>query len=120
MHKALIYAAFGWLAFTGMTHFIVDVLSQYLRGKHVPGPETTLYYGLNTSYALGQVLFALACLFLARRAPDVLDGWPMMALSLAAASAWLAIAFAFMGYWEPKMNAVIFGALLSAAIVTAR
>jgi hypothetical protein len=120
MHKNLIYAAFGWLAFSGSMHFIIDVLSQYIRGKRVPGAETTFYYGLNTSYALGQMLFALVCLFLARRAPDVLDSWPMMALSLAAASAWLAITFAFMGYWEPKMNAAIFGALLIAAIATAK
>lgn len=120
MHKNLFYAAFGWLAFTGTMHFIVDVLSQYLRGKRVPGPETTLYYGLNTSYALSQVLFALLCLFMARRAPAMLDAWPVMALSLVASLAWLVITFVFMGYWEPKFNAAIFAVLLIAAIVTAR
>lgn len=31
MHKILIYAAFGWLAFTGMMHFIVDVLLHWPR-----------------------------------------------------------------------------------------
>lgn len=30
MHKSLMYAAYGWLAFSGTAHF-VDVVSQYLR-----------------------------------------------------------------------------------------
>ena len=43
MHKYLVYAAYGWLTFTGVMHFVVDVVSQHLRGKHVPSTETTLY-----------------------------------------------------------------------------
>ncbi len=58
LHKVLVYVAFGWLAFAGTMHFLIDVLAQYLRHKRVPGPEKTLYYGLNTAYALGQVLSA--------------------------------------------------------------
>ena len=46
MHKALIYAAFGWLTLSGVMHFFVDVVSYHLQGKRIPGPETTLYYGL--------------------------------------------------------------------------
>lgn len=45
----LVYSAFGWLTFAGTMHFLSDVLLQYLRRKRVPGPETTLYYGLNTA-----------------------------------------------------------------------
>jgi hypothetical protein len=118
MHKALTYAAFGWLAFSGTMHFLIDVLSQYLRANRASGPETTLYYGLNTSYALGQVLFGLLCLWLAWRAPAVLSEWPVIALSFAAAAAWLGITFAFMEYREPKVIAGIFAVLLIAATVT--
>jgi hypothetical protein len=57
MARYLTLAAFGWLTLTGTLHFAIDVLSQYLRGKRVPGPETTLYYRLNSAFALGQVLF---------------------------------------------------------------
>jgi hypothetical protein len=120
MQKYLTYAAFGWLAFTGTAHFIVDVAAQYLRGKRAPGPETTLYYGLNSAFALGQVLFGLICLWIAWRQPGFLSARPVAALCLAAAAGWLAITFAFMEYWEPKMNVGIFAALLIAAIVTPR
>lgn len=115
MHKGLVYAAFGWLVFSGTLHFIIDVVSQYLRGKRAPGPETTLYYGLNTAFALGQVLFGLMGLWIAWRAMDLLSERPMMILSLAAAMGWLAITFVFMEYWEPKLNVAVFGALIVAA-----
>ena len=71
MHKSLAYAAYGWLTFGGTMHFAVDVLAQYARGKRAPGPETTLFYGMNTAYALGQVAFGALGLLVARRAlPD--------------------------------------------------
>ncbi|WP_213769248.1 hypothetical protein [Caballeronia sp. dw_19] len=118
MHRALVYVAFGWLTFGGMMHFLIDVISQYVRGKRAPGPETTLYYGLNTSFALGQVAFGLICLWLAWHAPAILDGRPVMALAFVAAAAWLAITSLFMGYWEPKLNTGIFAVLLIAAALT--
>ncbi len=64
MHKYLVYAAYGLLTFGGVMHFLVDVVAQYARGKRVPGPATTLYYGLNTAYALSQVLFGLMALLI--------------------------------------------------------
>jgi len=118
MHTYFTYGAFGWLAFSGAAHFLVDVVSQYLRGKRLPGVETTLYYGLNSAFALGQVAFGLICLWLAWRQPGLLFERPVVALCFALAAAWLTISFAFMGYWEPKMNAGIFAALLTAAILT--
>jgi hypothetical protein len=42
MHKYLVYAAYGWLTLGGTLHFFIDVVSQYMRGKRVPGPEATL------------------------------------------------------------------------------
>ncbi len=119
MHRILIYAAFGWLAFSGTLHFLIDVVSPSGRGQRVPGPETTLYYGLNSAFALGQVVFALFGLWVAWRAPAVLDARPVMGLALAAAAGWLTITFAFMGYWEPKFNAAVFSVRIIGAVVTA-
>lgn len=120
MHRYLVYAAYGWLTFSGTLHFIIDVVSQYVRGKRLPGPETTLYYGLNTAFALGQVAFGLMGLWVAWRAMALFDELPAMLLAVAASFCWLAITFLFMGYREPKMNAAIFCALIVAACVTTR
>ncbi|PZQ24607.1 MAG: hypothetical protein DI569_00010 [Sphingopyxis macrogoltabida] len=120
MHAKLTYAAFGWLTFTGVAHFLIDVLSQHFRGKRVPGAETMLYYGLHSAFALGQVLFGLLCLWIAHRHPGFLADRAVAALALVAAVGWAAISFVFMEYWQPKMNIGIFVVLLGAAIATAR
>jgi hypothetical protein len=118
MHRILVFATFGFLTFSGTMHFIVDVLSQYLRGKRIPSPETTLYYGLNTAYALGQVLFGVLALLVARRAFANVSQLPVMALAFVAALAWLGFGFAFFEYWEPRASAAFFGLLVIAATVT--
>ncbi|WP_395371281.1 hypothetical protein [Komagataeibacter diospyri] len=115
MHRTLLLAAYIWLTFSGTLHFLVDVVSQYVRHKRVPGPETTLYYGLNTSFALGQVVFGLLCLWLTWQAPALGDQREVTAISFAAAAGWIAITFTFMRYWEPKMNILVFLALLAGA-----
>lgn len=120
MAKYLTLAAFGWLTLTGTAHFVVDVVSQHLRGKHVPGPETTLYYGLHSAFALGQVLFGLMCLRAVRREPELLRDPTVAILALAGATAWLALTFLAISYRMPRINAGIFVALLLAAIVTVR
>jgi peptidoglycan/LPS O-acetylase OafA/YrhL len=120
MARYMTFAAFGWLTLTGTLHFAVDVVSQYLRGKRVPGPETTLYYGLNSAFALGQVLFGLMCLWSARRHPDLLRDPSVALLAAAGAAAWLALTFTAMEYREPKLNAGVFAALLVIAIVAER
>jgi hypothetical protein len=119
MHKIFVFAAFGWLTLGGVLHFAVDVLSQYLRGKRLPGPETTLFFGLNTAFALGQVLFGVFGLVVARQAFDVLSEWPAILLSVAAALCWLAFTFVFLEYWEPKFAATTFAVLVIAAALTA-
>ncbi len=108
MHPYIVYAAYGWLTLTGTLHFIVDVVSQHLRGTREPGLETTLYYGLNSAYSLGQVAFGLMGLFLALKSMDLLTQRPVLILSLTAALGWLAISFLFMEYWEPRFNAGVF------------
>jgi len=111
--------AYGWLTFGGAMHFVIDVLSQHLRGRRAPGPATTLYFGLNTAYALGQILFGVLCLLVARRAPALLGQWPAVVLSLGAALGWVGFGFVFLEYREPRIVAALFGALVVAAAVTA-
>jgi hypothetical protein len=118
MHKILVFAAFGWLTLSGTLHFAIDVVSQYLRGKHAPGPETTLFYGMNTAFALGQVMFGLLGLLVAWQALDVMGQWPAISLSLIAAACWLIFGFIFIEYWEPKFTIVVFSVLIMAAAIT--
>ncbi|UXH77122.1 hypothetical protein [Roseateles amylovorans] len=118
MNKYLIYATYGWLALSGTLHFLVDVVSHVVRGKHPPGPETTLYYGLHTAFSLGQVAFGLLGLLLAWRAMPLVADHSVLALTLLAGLGWWAITFLFMPYWEPKLNLGIFCALALAAWVT--
>ena len=114
LHKTLTNIAFGWLTFAGVMHFGIDVLAQYLRHKRVPGPNTTMYYGLNTAYALGQVLFGTLGLLIARRAIDVLGEWPAILLCGVAAAAWFVIGLLSIEYPRPRFMVVIFGLLVLA------
>ena len=118
MNKSLVYATYGWLAVSGVLHFSVDVVSQYVRGKRVPGLESTLYYGLNSAFAIGQVVFGLFGLFLAWRDMNLLTQTPAMLLTIAAGLSWLAITFAFMQYWEPRVSVGLFCLLAVAAALT--
>ncbi|ODA40027.1 hypothetical protein [Desulfosporosinus sp. BG] len=118
MHKILIYAAYGWLTFGGIMHLFVDVVLQYLRKVRLPGAETTLYWGLNTAYGLGQIIFGLFALFVARYAFEVLEQWPAITLSFLAAVAWLVFGLFFIEYREPKIIISIFIILLIAATMS--
>jgi len=115
MLRYLVYVPYGWLLVTGTLHFCIDVLSQYLRGKRAPGVETTLYYGLNSAYALGQVLFALSALLAIRSGSDIMRQWPGLLLAYGAAAAWYAICHFFLEYKEPRIMLAIFVLLLLAA-----
>lgn len=116
MRRNLALAAYGWLAATGLLHFVIDVVAQFLRGARAPGTETMLYYGLNAAFACGQLMFGLLGLWLAWRMPQALQ-WPVFALTLFAAAAWLLIAWTFIAYREPGFNALVF-ALLAIAVAT--
>ena len=118
MHRILLYAAYGWLVLSGSMIFTIDVVSQYVRGKRVPGPETTLYYGLMTSFALGQVLFGLLCLWLSWKAPEVVSRAPVAILSVLAALVWLLVAIVSIEYREPKLTAAIFTILILLAVLS--
>lgn len=106
------------LRISGTMHFIVDVVSQFIRDERPPGLETTLYYGLHSAFSLGQVALGLTELFLTRGAMSLLSDLPLLIVSLAAAFGWLSISFRFMEYWEPKFAVAIFAGLIIAALVT--
>lgn len=118
LHAGLLYGAYCWLLLSGLLQFGIDVISQAMRGKRIPGPETTLYYGLNTAYALSQVLFALLALFAIAQGLGALGRWPGVSLGLAAAAAWLAICFRFLEYPQPRATVLVFVALLLGAAFT--
>jgi hypothetical protein len=117
MYKQLMYTAFGWLAVSGVLHFAIDVVSQYLRGVRSPGVETTLYYGLNSAFSLGKVAFGLLGLYLVWRSASIVNEIPFLVLSFAAAIGWLAIAMFFIEYPQPKFMAGVFAALILIAFV---
>lgn len=110
--RFLFYVPYGWLLLTGTLHFCIDVLAQYLRGKRSASVETTLYYGLNSAYALGQMVFALGALLTIYSGSLVMRQWPGLLLAFAAAAAWFAICLLFLEYREPRTTLAIFVALL--------
>ena len=118
LHVWLLGGAYGWLLVTGLLQFGIDVISQAVRGKRIPGPETTLYYGLNTAYALSQVLFAVLALFAIHHGLSALGRWPGIWLGLAAAAAWLGVCFRFLDYWQPRATVLLFVAVLLGAAFT--
>ena len=118
LHAELLYGAYSWLLLSGLLQFGIDVVSQVLRGKRVPGPDTTLYYGLNTAYALSQVLFAVLAVFAIKQGLTSLGSWPGVSLGLIAAAAWLALCFRFLEYPQPRATLLVFVALLLGAAFT--
>lgn len=120
MHHRLVFIAYGWLAASGAMHFLADVVAQYMRGQRAPSAETTLYYGLNSAFSLGQVTFGLFGLWLAWHAMDTLLHPAVRALSLVAAAGWFVIAVTSIEYWQPKVNTAILCALFAAVWFTGR
>ena len=39
MYRGFVWATFGWLTFSGTLHFLIDVVSQYVRGVREPSPR---------------------------------------------------------------------------------
>ncbi len=119
MSTILWYVAYGWIIATGLLHFIIDVVSQYVRGVRVPSTETTFYYGMNTAFSFGQMIVGIFGLILALKAPQLLGQWPAVILTLVAVVGWLAISFIFLPYKEPKfISAISVLLVLSAAAVS--
>lgn len=119
LHRLFVFAGFGFLTLGGTLHFVVDVLAQYVRDKRIPGPETTLYFGMNTAYALGQIVVGVLGLLAAHEAPRLFSRWPALALTLGAALSWLTLSFVFIEYREPRMAMGVFASLAIGIAVTA-
>jgi hypothetical protein len=119
LHSQLLVGAYSWLTFSAFLHFAIDVVSQYVRGKRLPGPATTLYYGLNCTYAVSQVLFAALALLAIHQGMTSMGHWPGITLGLIAACAWFGLSWMFLGYWQPRMAVLVFATLLVGAAVTA-
>ncbi|WP_182629367.1 hypothetical protein [Clostridium chromiireducens] len=120
MNKILIYAAYGWLTFSGTMHILIDVVSQYFRNTRVPSAETTLYWGLNIAYGMGQIIFGVFALLVARYAFGILKKLPTIALSYLAAGAWLVFGHFFIEYRQPQNMVFIFIALHTTATISAK
>jgi hypothetical protein len=75
-------------------------------------------FGLNSAYALGQILFAALALLALSPGLMVLDRWPGLILGFLAASGWMAICVQFLEYRQPRMTVALFAALLAAAALT--
>jgi hypothetical protein len=118
LHGLLIYGAYGWLFVSGILHFAVDVVSQYLRGKRVPGPATTLYYGLNSTYAVSQVLFAALALFAIQHDGGAMGQGYGLALGFLAACAWFVLCLRFIEYPQPRVAVAVFAGLLAGVALT--
>lgn len=116
MRQILAYVAFSWLIAAGALHLAIDVVAQFVRGVRAPGPATTLYYGLHSTYALGLVMFGALGLLVARQAPAILDQWPVLALTALAAAGWLTLAFLFIEYQPPRILMGVFAALVLAMV----
>ncbi|AUW57170.1 hypothetical protein C1T17_02775 [Sphingobium sp. SCG-1] len=119
-HKILAHVTFGWLIAGGVIHFLIDVVSFYWRGMRAPGAATTLFYGLHSTYSLGQILFGLMGLLIVRQALPLLGTWPALSLCAIAAAGWFAIILIFSEYKQPLFWVIGFALLLAGTAVTAK
>lgn len=116
MHTYILLSAYGWIAATGLLHFVIDVVSRRSRGSQLASVQATFYTGLRSSFALRQVALGVAGLFLASPAQDLLSETSVLVLSLLVARGWFAITLSSTEYRHPKLNAGIFLVLILAAL----
>lgn len=116
MSRLLMLGALGWLGFGAVCHFLIDVVSQHLRGVREPGAARTAYYGLHSAYPLSQLLLVAMGFLLAHSAPELLRGLGFRAICLVAAACWLTICVLFIEYRPPLVIAALFAALVLASI----
>ena len=88
------------------------MVSQYIRGNRTPSPETTLYFGLNSSYAVSQTLFAVLALFAIRQRVTAMAKPQVLCWGFVAACAWFARSLMFLEYPQPRITVAVFAILL--------
>jgi ribose/xylose/arabinose/galactoside ABC-type transport system permease subunit len=81
-------------------------------------PQRTSNYGLNSAYALSQILFAVMALLALSQGLIILGRWPGLSLGFLAATSCMAICVLFLEYWQPRMTMALFVVLLAAAALT--
>ena len=118
LHDLLLYGAYCWLVIGGVLHFVVDVASQYFRGKRMPSPATTLYYGLNSTYAVSQVLFGALALFAIWHDVIAMEQAYGIALGLLAACTWFILCLRFIEYPQPRLVVAVYASLLVGVALT--
>ena len=118
LHQLLLYGAYGWLMTGGLLHFAVDVVSQHFRGKRVPSSATTLYYGLNSTYAVSQILFGALALFAIWHGVTAMGEGYGLALGLLAACAWFVLSLRFIEYPQPRVVVAVYAGLLAGVALT--
>ena len=118
LHSTLLYGAYGWLMLSAFLHFGIDVVSQQVRGKRPAGQATTLYYGINSTYAVSQILFSALALLVIHQGMTSMDRWPGITLGFIAACAWFGLCWMFFEYSQPRMAVLLFAALLVGAALT--
>ena len=96
----ILYIAFRWLLLSGILQFAIDVVWEHSRKKHVPGTETSLVYGLNMAYALGQIIVALMGIRALRAEWEFISQGSVIVLGLLAAIGWLVISRRFIKHRE--------------------
>lgn len=113
VHDLVLYGACSWLLLSGLLQFGIDVVSQFIRGKRAPGPATTLYHGLNSSYAASQILFAALALFAIGQGVTAMGQASGLVLGFLAACVWLALCWVFLEYSQPGLTVLFLQRSLS-------
>ncbi|WP_369059562.1 hypothetical protein ABOZ73_18455 [Caulobacter sp. 73W] len=115
MRKNLLFVAYGYLFWAGVLHFQIEVVLPHLDERMAQGPQSDLYYGLHSAYALGQAAFGLAAVLIVRSGSDLLARRPGQAVGLAAVAGWLAFAAIFIDYVQPRIHMIVVLVLLIGA-----
>jgi uncharacterized membrane protein HdeD (DUF308 family) len=115
-HRGLVYAAYGWLLFSGVSHILIDVAAPVWRGKAAPEH----FYAMHSAYAMSKMLVGALALVAAFSGSEVFRQWPGILFGIVAGVAWLVFAFAAISYVPPKFSAALFLALAIACGWTAQ
>ena len=111
LHGLLLHGPYSWLLISGLLHFGIAPVSQLIHVKRTPSSATTLYYGLNSSYSVCQVLFAALALFAIRKGVTAMGQGSGFLLGLLAACAWFVISLLVLKSPQPRMTGTLFAAL---------
>ena len=99
LHGLLLHGPYSWLLIIELLHCGIAPGSQHIRVKRDPSSATSLYYGLNSSYAVSQIMFA-----------GMVRGSGVL-LGLLAAGAWFVLSLVVLKSSQTRMTGTLFPAL---------